>query len=626
MDNNWRIRLRRRFRPEGDPNLVRVRRRKAIVSAFSRRVTFLRLILLLVGYIWMVALPYPQLGRGIYIDENALQPGQVNTYWGWGDVHNSDRYLDDLERLRDSNATSEQRAQYLDTEFRKIGLFSSTQTYQFTSQDINGTNTYAILSSPRAPGVEAMIISASWLSRIDDGNGALNLRGVATVLALAKFLKQYSLWAKDLVFVVSDGYLDGMQAWLSAYHGTIQSNLEAERLEMSSGVVWTALNIDYPGHSFSHLGVFYEGLNGRLPNQDLMNSFHVICSRMGVPVVLYDHLDPRSYPDRRKELDWLPEWLPGALRNDPEVRAYAYNARNVWRHVVHQASGRGSGVHGLFHQFRIDAFTMFALPATGPHGFHALGRVVESTLRTSNNLLERLHASFFFYIMTAPNRFMKIGNFLPSAVLISVAMMFTGLKEWSDSGWTQETLRNAEKSTETQAPGWTRRPRPVLRALCIMISSHLLGVATYLLMNSGWDGQNSIGGMLVLTMACIFAFGVSAVCSKSDRGGAAPIASVLKALNLCFASTIISATTVLNFSLAASLAVFLGIPLSVSSTSKNLPLRASKFSLYLFLSLGWVLKHERLNWNWEIMGVWLLPFLWIVYFPLVLQAGIVCLL
>jgi glycosylphosphatidylinositol transamidase len=23
------------------------------------------------------------------------------------------------------------------------------------------------------------------------------------------------------------------------------------------GVVWTALNVDYPGHSFSHLGLFY---------------------------------------------------------------------------------------------------------------------------------------------------------------------------------------------------------------------------------------------------------------------------------------------------------------------------------------------------------------------------------
>ena len=85
-----------------------------------------------------------------------------------------------------------------------------------------------------------MVISASWLSRTGDGDGTFNLRGVSTVLALAAFLKRkilysindvsfstlsaidYSYWAKDIVFVISDGYLDGMQAWLGAYHGSEQ--------------------------------------------------------------------------------------------------------------------------------------------------------------------------------------------------------------------------------------------------------------------------------------------------------------------------------------------------------------------------------------------------------------------
>ena len=86
-----------------------------------------------------------------------------------------------------------------------------------------------------------MVISASWLSRTGDGDGTLNLRGVSTVLALAAFLRRkllcfikdvpfqvfppptdYSYWAKDIIFVISDGYLDGMQAWLGAYHGSEQ--------------------------------------------------------------------------------------------------------------------------------------------------------------------------------------------------------------------------------------------------------------------------------------------------------------------------------------------------------------------------------------------------------------------
>ena len=36
------------------------------------------------------------------------------------------------------------------------------------------------------------------------------------------------------------------------------SGLEAQKLALApQGVVWNALNIDYPGHSFSHLGIYY---------------------------------------------------------------------------------------------------------------------------------------------------------------------------------------------------------------------------------------------------------------------------------------------------------------------------------------------------------------------------------
>jgi glycosylphosphatidylinositol transamidase len=96
------------------------------------------------------------------------------------------------------------------TEFSKLGISASTQGYTFTantgvpsfhfgaapaliscSQIIKGMNAYGILSSPRSSGTEAMVISASWLSLIEGGEGTLNLRGVATVLALAGFLKRW---------------------------------------------------------------------------------------------------------------------------------------------------------------------------------------------------------------------------------------------------------------------------------------------------------------------------------------------------------------------------------------------------------------------------------------------------
>lgn len=109
------------------------------------------------------------------------------------------------------------------------------------NQNVTGVNAYAVSSSPRASSNEAIVISASWIRRHEGGPTELNLRGVSAILALAKYLKGvsvpasrnpcnahsnqgHSMWAKDIVFVVSDGYLDGMQAWLGSYHGSKQTS------------------------------------------------------------------------------------------------------------------------------------------------------------------------------------------------------------------------------------------------------------------------------------------------------------------------------------------------------------------------------------------------------------------
>ncbi|RDB21477.1 GPI transamidase component gaa1 [Hypsizygus marmoreus] len=631
--------VRQRLRPKNATE-TRIRRRQAMIGLLTRRLPWLRLALFCVGYIWMIIIPSPQLGRGTYIDENALQPGQwalncgqVNTYWSWGDVHTADKYLAQLEVLRDTNATSDQRAQFVMKEFHRLGISASTQSYMFSARSgrREGTNAYGILSSPRTSGTEAMVISASWLSRTGEGDGTLNLRGVSTVLALAGFLKGYSLWAKDIVFVISDGYMDGMHAWLAAYHGSSQSNLEADRLELSSGVIWTALNIDYPGHSFSHLGIFFEGLNGRLPNQDLLNSFQRISRYTGgVPVILYDHLDPRENPGHSD----LPSWLPPSIRGQREVQTYAYQAKNVARHFMYQARGQSSGVHGLFHRYRIDTFTLFALPATGPHGFHAIGRIVESTLRTTNNLLERLHASFFFYIMTGPDRFLKIGSYLPSAILVSVAMMFGGLRVWVDAGWKVQSGSEkplAGSSTNTTPLKWSKRQRPVLDVLCIMAFTHILGALLFSLISTSWyiEHQTMASPLLFMLLAILPSIAL-VFPPNADPHASGSRSSVLKALNLCIASTVISIISVLNFSLAALLAMLLGVPLSISSAKGPIHIRGLKYAGYTLLGLGWLLfakeQARQAIWNWQILSVWFAPFACIVYVPLVLQAGLVCLL
>ena len=91
---------------------------------------------------------------------------------------------------------------------------------------------------------------------------------------------------------------------------------------------------------------YAEGLNGRLPNQDLINSLRLISHYTGgVPLVLYDHLELRDAPQSS-----LLENAPEFMKRSPQLRDFEYRARNVKRHVSYQARGRPSGAHGLFHR------------------------------------------------------------------------------------------------------------------------------------------------------------------------------------------------------------------------------------------------------------------------------------
>lgn len=103
-------------------------------------------------------------------------------------------------------------------------------------------------------------------------------------------------------------------------------------------------------------------------------------------------------------------------------------------------------------------------------------RIMESSLRTANNLLERLHASFFFYLLTGPATFVVIGKYLTSSVLVGIGMELNGLHAWVASGW--EEIRRGSSTI------WQRRRRPLLPVLGLMLATHAVGYASLLFMTS----------------------------------------------------------------------------------------------------------------------------------------------
>ena len=87
-------------------------------------------------------------------------------------------------------------------------------------------------------------------------------------------------------------------------------------------------------HFVQPLADSVEGLNGRLPNQDVINSIaHISRWAGGVHTRIHD------LPDSAAR--YGPSWL-----QDP-LESYLVGARHLWDHFTYAALGRASGGHGV---------------------------------------------------------------------------------------------------------------------------------------------------------------------------------------------------------------------------------------------------------------------------------------
>lgn len=94
--------------------------------------------------------------------------------------------------------------------------------------------------------------------------------------------------------------------------------------------------------------------------------------------------------------------------------------------------------------------------------------------------------------MTTPSTFLKIGSYLPSAVLVSAALMFGGLREWVSAGWAElkdvDPLPGNGKAFDMvfTSKKWVRRRRDLLDAFIVMAASHLIGLSFFVIISQGW--------------------------------------------------------------------------------------------------------------------------------------------
>lgn len=104
---------------------------------------------------------------------------------------------------------------------------------------------------------------------------------------------------------------------------------------------------------------------------------------------------------------------------------------------------------------------MLLLPqAKLPLNSRSRHRTVESLCRASNNIIERLHASFFLYLLPEPFQFLSVASYLSAPLLIGASMTIAGLRTWSDTS-----------------------PGSAISAISVVAISHALGLLSFLLVN-----------------------------------------------------------------------------------------------------------------------------------------------
>lgn len=124
--------------------------------------------------------------------------------------------------------------------------------------------------------------------------------------------------------------------------------------------------------------------------------------------------------------------------------------------------------------------------------------------------------------MITPHTFLKIGSFLPSAILVSVAMMFAGLYEWVNAAWVLDEVQAPpprDKVTAKNAkeqPKWIRRRRPVLPALGIIVGTHVLGLLLFSVITTPFFSKNKTVRLIHMIQCTIHNFRYSMLGARSS--------------------------------------------------------------------------------------------------------------
>ncbi|XP_072026721.1 glycosylphosphatidylinositol anchor attachment 1 protein-like [Amphiura filiformis] len=526
----------------------------------------------IIGIIYMLSLAHYPLSAGTYFSENALLPALVEReYHSETDTRTYANELREVARGTPKGAIPEQ---WLYSKFRELGLDVYSQNYTVShpfmetvtskkgpskTKVITGTNVYGILRAPRLAGTEAIVLTVPYRSLKQVATFGSTNHGIGLMLSLASYFRRHTYWSKDIIFLVVEHEEIGMRAWLESYHDTKSSYITSSLMSGRSGSVMGAINLELGSESLDHIDIMIEGPNGQLPNLDLFNLAVRLCKREGIAVTFQNRQDALQA-----------QWL----RYD----GFKHSMKTMLLNMAHQASGKPSGIHGLFLQYHIEALTLKGYPSQSrrAQSIVSVGRVLEGMTRSINNLLERLHQSFFFYILPSTERYISIGLYMPPFGLLMVVPILHGLALWIASGKVEDDKEGEEKVGESDEKHSDEKKdsqveaeppqRPFSLVIPLMIGAFVTGVLLFYCpqyfitrYSAAFGLKPNEGitiGLLAFLVGCIFLpyLGRSKNQQSTDLSSKAEW-QLLKSFALIWQGVSLSAIAMMNFSLAFFIAV-----------------------------------------------------------------------
>jgi len=290
--------------------------------------------LFFIGLLGFLYLSSPIVSRRTYLSENALSPGLVSS-----DLFISIEYTRYITTQLQKGFENNNIADIIQSILIENGIEAYKQNIGKNLTDKQEENIYGIVRASRLASTESIILVAPLHVRTQTNSQELktNLFGITHTLAIGLALHRKPYMAKDIILLFPAGQENGTRIWLDAYFNNNPNSLP---LDAHAGSIQAGLALEFPYEKFYSIDLRHNGINGQLPNLDLINTIVQLCDKNSIATTLYN-----IYVD--------------LSTNEAYIDYIIKSTRTLLLNVLTLATGISDGVHGQFLHYRIEMITLF---------------------------------------------------------------------------------------------------------------------------------------------------------------------------------------------------------------------------------------------------------------------------